>query len=100
MGCVQRKTNFEGADIGHFVSVNGIPDCINRCKIDSKCKSFTFNRADKRCWLKNKENGDRAKSSRSKKYRLLTSLNMSCLNAWNTGSCMELADYQPRKEEN
>ena len=55
--CVRSNTNFWGADIRDMRSKN-IEECAGRCMAEPQCKSVTFSKSDKNCWLKHKVEGD------------------------------------------
>jgi hypothetical protein len=48
----EANTDRPGSDYRSFEALRGLQQCQEACKKDQECRSYTFAKANKRCWLK------------------------------------------------
>ena len=86
--CVRSNTNFWGADI-RDMRTKDIEECAGRCMAEPLCKSVTFSKRDRNCWLKHKVEGDNGPSDDS----TYSSIRADCLIGDDFGELLPLKNH-------
>ena len=50
--CYYKEWNFSGANLYDIKGISSMSQCQSKCLGDLRCKTFTYDTQDKRCWLK------------------------------------------------
>ena len=59
-GCIKKDIDFQGNDIRNFPDVQTLDSCIDKCSNhqgSQECKSVTYNKLTRKCYLKHSKNG-------------------------------------------
>merc|ERR1719153_1361668 len=90
--CIETNTDYDGNDIELIKNTQSAQECACNCWENAECSFFTWNGADKNCWLKNSDKGREPWSQGwSTPYNQAYSGSRDCCNSGSSASAGAMA---------